>query len=191
MWKSEFKQNYYRTSFSPTIPPFAARISRVVADGGTWRLKWEGGGKQWQTTPKYLPMMQCARTIPVIWLGSGSCQARPSRLNINEWTKDSLSTVGSHESWWPLLLNHVPEAVLISRQACAYRILRTISPDLRNINSTTAINIWKYTSIQWLPQNSNTMHVGVTTQHTTSSFRVTWCIYLHFQGDILKKLRIL
>ena len=41
MWKSEFRQNYYRTSFSPTVPPFAARISRVVADGGTWRQKWE------------------------------------------------------------------------------------------------------------------------------------------------------
>jgi len=41
MWKSEFRQNYYRTSFSPTVPPFAARISRVIADGGTWRLKWE------------------------------------------------------------------------------------------------------------------------------------------------------
>jgi len=35
-------KNYYRISFSPTVPPFAARISRVVADGGTWRLKWEG-----------------------------------------------------------------------------------------------------------------------------------------------------
>ena len=41
MWKSEFRQNYYRTPFSPTVPHFAARISRVVADGGTWRLKWE------------------------------------------------------------------------------------------------------------------------------------------------------
>jgi len=41
MWKSEFRQNYYRTSFSPTVPTFAARISRVFADGGTWRLKWE------------------------------------------------------------------------------------------------------------------------------------------------------
>ena len=40
---SEFKQNYYRTSF--TVPAFAARISRVVADGGTWRLKWEGPGE--------------------------------------------------------------------------------------------------------------------------------------------------
>ena len=41
MWKSKFKQNYYRTSFSPTVPPFAARISHVVVDGGTWWLKWE------------------------------------------------------------------------------------------------------------------------------------------------------
>ena len=29
--------------------------------------------------------MQCARAIPVTWLGSGSCQARPSRLITNEW----------------------------------------------------------------------------------------------------------
>ena len=34
-------KNYYRISFAPTVPPFAARISCVVADGGTWRLKWE------------------------------------------------------------------------------------------------------------------------------------------------------
>ena len=26
---------------------------------------FKGGGKQWQTTPKYLPRMQCARAIPV------------------------------------------------------------------------------------------------------------------------------
>ena len=56
MWKSEFRQNYYRTSFSPTVPPFAARISRVIADGGTWRLKWgrlkagESNGKLPQST---------------------------------------------------------------------------------------------------------------------------------------------
>jgi len=31
MWKSEFRQNYW-TDFSPTVPPFAARISRVVVD---------------------------------------------------------------------------------------------------------------------------------------------------------------
>jgi len=41
MWKSEFRQNYYRTSFSPTVPPFAARISCVIADRGTWQLNWE------------------------------------------------------------------------------------------------------------------------------------------------------
>jgi hypothetical protein len=32
-WKLEFKQNYL-PSFSPTVPPFAARISHVV---WTWR----------------------------------------------------------------------------------------------------------------------------------------------------------
>ena len=37
-----------------------------------WTSK--GGGKQWQTTPKNLPRMQCARTTPVTGLGSGSCQ---------------------------------------------------------------------------------------------------------------------
>ena len=36
------------------------------------------GGKQWQPTPKKLPRMQRARAIPVAWLGSGSCQNRPS-----------------------------------------------------------------------------------------------------------------
>jgi len=41
MWKSEFRQNYYRTSFLPTVPPFTARISRVIVNGGTWQLKWE------------------------------------------------------------------------------------------------------------------------------------------------------
>ena len=42
-------------------------------------------GKAMANTPKNLPRMQCARAIPVTWLGSGSCQARPSRLNTNEW----------------------------------------------------------------------------------------------------------
>ena len=35
----------------------------------------KGGGKQWQTTPKNLPRMQCARAIPVTGLGSGSSQS--------------------------------------------------------------------------------------------------------------------
>jgi len=41
MWKPEFRQNYYWTSFLLTVPNVAARISRVVVDGGTWRLRWE------------------------------------------------------------------------------------------------------------------------------------------------------
>ena len=105
MWKSEFRQNYYRTSFSPTVPPFAARISRVVADGGTWRLKWErlkAGGKQWQTITKNFPRMQCARAIPVTWLGSDSCQARPSRLNTNDWI--ITTAIGRHSICSLLLL---------------------------------------------------------------------------------------
>jgi hypothetical protein len=58
------------------VPPFAARgLSRCW----TWRHLAEkvgtskGGGKQWQPTPKNLSRMQCARAIPVAWLGSGSC----------------------------------------------------------------------------------------------------------------------
>ena len=34
-------------------------------------------GKQWQTTPKNLPRMQCTRAIPVAWLSSGLCPNRP------------------------------------------------------------------------------------------------------------------
>ena len=67
-WKSTFRQNY-RTTFSPTVPTFAAGISHVVADveapGGE---KWErlkSGGKQWQATPKNLPRMQRTGAIPV------------------------------------------------------------------------------------------------------------------------------
>jgi hypothetical protein len=58
------------------VPPSAARgLSRRW----TWRHlaekvgTSEGGGKQWQPTPKNLPRMQRARAIPVAWLGSGSC----------------------------------------------------------------------------------------------------------------------
>ena len=39
-----------------------------------WTCK--GEVKQWQTTPKNLLSMQCARATPVTWLGSGSCQPR-------------------------------------------------------------------------------------------------------------------
>ena len=56
-------------------------VSRVAC---TWRHleakvgTSKGGGKQWQPTPKNLPRMQCSRAVPVAWLGSGSCQNRPS-----------------------------------------------------------------------------------------------------------------
>jgi len=78
-WKSSFQQNY-RTTFSPTVPPSAARISRFVT---TWRHlvakvgTSKRGGKQWQTTPKNLPRMQHTRAIPVAWLSSGLCPDRP------------------------------------------------------------------------------------------------------------------
>ena len=58
------------------VPPSAARD---LSCRWTWRHLAEkvgtskGGGKQWQPTPKNLPRMQCARAIPVAWLGSGSC----------------------------------------------------------------------------------------------------------------------
>jgi len=32
MWKSEFRQNYYLTSFSLTVPPFAARWGKAMAN---------------------------------------------------------------------------------------------------------------------------------------------------------------
>jgi len=67
------------------------------------------------------------------------------------------------------VLNHVPLAALISRQAYAYIVLRTICRDLRNINARAAINVWQYTSIKLLRQNSNTMHEGVTMQHFVSN----------------------
>ena len=51
----------------------------------------KGGGKQWQTTPKNLPRMQCARAIPVTWLGSGSCQpGLDGWILMNEWMKRTI-----------------------------------------------------------------------------------------------------
>ena len=79
-WKSE-SQAKLTGHFSPIIPSFA---DRGLSFACTWRHleakvgTSKGGGKQWQTTPKKLPRMQCARAIPVAWLGSGSCQNRPS-----------------------------------------------------------------------------------------------------------------
>jgi len=65
------------------------------------------------------------------------------------------------------VLNHVPLVVLILQQARVYRVLRTISLDLCNVNSRAAFNIWQHTSIKWLRQNSNTMHEDITIEHMT------------------------
>ena len=54
----------------------------------------KGGGKQWQTTPKNLPRMQCARATPVTWLGSGSCQpGLEDWVLMNEWMKQAKCTL--------------------------------------------------------------------------------------------------
>jgi len=84
---------------------------------GIFRGIWKFGGKQWQTTPKNLPRMQCARAIPVTWLGSGSCQARPSRLNTNEWwiwKLLSIHSIISREN-----RNYIPRDP-VSEHCCGY-----------------------------------------------------------------------
>ena len=71
-----FRQNYRTISH----PQFHLSLLGSLASLRTYRHlaakvgTSKGGGKQWQTTPKYLPRMQCARAIPVTWLSSGSCQ---------------------------------------------------------------------------------------------------------------------
>jgi hypothetical protein len=74
-------------------PHFHLPLLRVLALIGTWRHlaakvgTSNGRGKQWQTTPKNVPIKQRARAIPVAWLGSGSCQNRPKVwILMNEYT---------------------------------------------------------------------------------------------------------
>jgi hypothetical protein len=67
MWKLEFRQNYRTIS----CPQFHLSLLGSLASLRTYRHlvakvgTSEGGGKQWQTTPKNLPTMQCARAILV------------------------------------------------------------------------------------------------------------------------------
>jgi len=76
MWKSEFRQNYRTVS----RPQFHLSLLGSHAPLRTYRHlaakvgTSKGGRKQWQTTPKDLTWIQCARGTPVTWLGSGSCQ---------------------------------------------------------------------------------------------------------------------
>ena len=74
---SRILDEIYRNISRPRrVPPSAARC---LSRRWTWRHlaekvgTFKGRGKQWQPTPKNLPRMQCARAIPVTWLGSGSC----------------------------------------------------------------------------------------------------------------------
>jgi len=73
--KSSFRQNN-RTTFSPAVPPSAARISRVVADvgapGGENKNVWTRG----KAMANY-PRMQRTRVILVTWLSSGFCPNWP------------------------------------------------------------------------------------------------------------------
>ena len=65
MWKSQFRRNYWKLS----RPQFHLSLLGSLASW-TYRHLAEkvgtskGGEKQWQTTPKNLPKMQCARAIP-------------------------------------------------------------------------------------------------------------------------------
>ena len=66
MWKSEFRQNYQKLSrphfHLSLLGSLASRMYRhLAAKVGMSK----GRGKQWQTTPKNLPRMQCARATPV------------------------------------------------------------------------------------------------------------------------------
>ena len=67
MWKLEFRQNYQTVSrlqfhFSLLGSLALLRMYRhLAAKVGMSKC----GGKQWQTTPKHLPRMQCARAILV------------------------------------------------------------------------------------------------------------------------------
>jgi len=82
-WKSEFSQNY-RTYLSPTVPPFAARISRVVADvqalggetGNVWRR-----GKTMANYPQELAQDAVCQSHTGHITGLWFLPARPLRLN--------------------------------------------------------------------------------------------------------------
>ena len=63
-----------KASYNPRLSPVKGQkfslVTHLAAKVGTSKC----GGKQWQTTTKNLPRMQCARATPVTGLGSGSCQ---------------------------------------------------------------------------------------------------------------------
>jgi hypothetical protein len=71
---------------SPKFPPFATRSARVfgnVEASGSESGNSKGRVQQWQTTPRNLPRMQRARTIPVAYWAL--VPAKPAQgLNTNK-----------------------------------------------------------------------------------------------------------
>ena len=86
MWKSEFRQKL-PDNFSPTVPPLAARISRVVEDvrhlaakAGTSKRR----GKAMANYPQELAQDAVCQSHTGRMSGLWFLPARPLRLNTNE-----------------------------------------------------------------------------------------------------------
>ena len=141
-WKSK-SQAKLTGHFSPIIPSFADRglscrlhVGHLEAKVGTSK----GGGKQWQPTPKKLPRMQCARAIPVAWLGSGSYQNRPSG-----WILMMMMIIYIMEKFCTAVQSALQTApVCLTVQAllihCSTKTFRTV----RHVSSTAAFYIGIY-----------------------------------------------
>jgi len=116
MWKSEFRQNYRTIShpqFHLSLLGYLAsrrRYRHLAAKVGTSKH----GGKQWQTTPKNLPRMQCARSHTGHMTGLWFLPARPLRLNTNEWMK-SICTDKATPSNYSVLQNATKSATLTEK----------------------------------------------------------------------------
>ena len=67
-------ENYQLLRLRPTSSVVFIYYSLFVAFINFLQISTVSGGKEWQTTPKNLPRMQCARATPVTGLSSGSCQ---------------------------------------------------------------------------------------------------------------------
>jgi len=72
-----------RGSRKPTVPLFAARISRVVAYGGTWRLKWERL-KAGESNGK-LPLSTCPGCIVPEPYRSHDWALVPAKPSLQDW----------------------------------------------------------------------------------------------------------
>jgi hypothetical protein len=109
-WKSSFRQNY-RTTFSPTVPPSAATISRVMAD--VEALGGESGNiKKAGESNSKLPLRTCPGcSVPEPyqspdWYGSGLCPNWPKGwILIINYLNTALCKF-SYISWFRSVLIH-------------------------------------------------------------------------------------